>query len=1095
MHGGVAYLSTARLLPPPLPAEHLARPRVDDLLDVAAASPLTAIVAGPGYGKSTALAAWAAERRLCWYTCSPGDARLPSLLQGLTAALRSRVPTMPPELGAAVRGAAGPDADDVDRADALAALLAEAVDSASGDTLHLILDGTDAVPADSPGGRLLASLVQQGSAALRLVLSARSALPLDITRMVRRGEATEVTGQALAFTADETAALLRLIGVADRELAEAVHGATAGWPAAVRLVAEVLRDRPATDVHAVLGRLHAPGGRLHGLLDEEVLGRDRPDRRDLVRHLALLPRVNVALCEHLGVVDAAARLAELERFGILLDHEDADGWFSLAPVVRDAVRVGFPLPEEERRDLAQQAASWLVTATRTREALQVLEEGGVDDALADFLAEHGSQLVAQGACTDVVSAASRLPDRLHSPGVRLVESHARQVLGDWQGALDGFSTVAGSEGPLSAGLAWRMGLIYHFRGELDAALETYQRGFADTDPAHRVDRAHLLGWAGTANWLRGDLEVCRRLGNEAFALARAAGDASALAIAHTTLALVAAADGDRRANEAHYVRALAAAEEAGDVLQLLRIRCNRGSRRLEEGAYGEAVAELEVGLRLAETSGFAALHGITLCNRGGARLRLGRLEEAAADYEAARARYQRIDSRMVSYALGGLGDVHRTRGDLALARAAYEEAVDVAEAAGDAQGLIPALAGLARVVVGDDPAAATELAERAVTGSGALSEVEARLAAGWVALARQNRESAEAHAKAAEAAARGRRDRAGLAESLELEALAASDPGAHAGRLDEAAAIWRQLGDPIGTARSTLAAAQLDRGGRRQDAARARRRLRELGVSTRAAEVAGTLREVEAHLASDVEIGVLGGFAVRRRGVTVPHTAWQSRKARELVKILLARRGRPTPREQLLELLWPDEDPVRTSNRLSGLLSVGRAVFDPHKQEDPDRFLTADRHTIGLDFSHITVDVEAFLETASEGLSLREHEPERARELLVEAEAAYTGDAFEEDPYEDWAIPLREEGRATYVAVARALAADAAAVGDADRTTRYLLRVLERDPYDERAHLELIRALVAGGRHGEARRSYRTYTARMDELGVSPEPFTSAAGR
>jgi DNA-binding SARP family transcriptional activator len=46
------------------------------------------------------------------------------------------------------------------------------------------------------------------------------------------------------------------------------------------------------------------------------------------------------------------------------------------------------------------------------------------------------------------------------------------------------------------------------------------------------------------------------------------------------------------------------------------------------------------------------------------------------------------------------------------------------------------------------------------------------------------------------------------------------------------------------------------------------------------------------------------------------------------------------------------------------------------------------------------------------------------------------------------------------------------------------LRILERDPFDEAAHLELVSMLIQAARLGEARRAYRTYVARMRELGV-----------
>jgi DNA-binding SARP family transcriptional activator len=237
----------------------------------------------------------------------------------------------------------------------------------------------------------------------------------------------------------------------------------------------------------------------------------------------------------------------------------------------------------------------------------------------------------------------------------------------------------------------------------------------------------------------------------------------------------------------------------------------------------------------------------------------------------------------------------------------------------------------------------------------------------------------------------------------------------------------------------------------------------------------------------------LGRFRLLRRGEPVPITEWQSRKARELLKILVARRGRPTPRDLLMEALWPDQSPDRLASRLSVLLSTARAVLDPGKQQEPDHFLAADRSAIWIQTQHLVVDVERFLTAAFEALELRRAGDPDAGPRLAAAEAAYTGDFLEEDAYEDWATGLREEARAAYTEVARALAEDTAALGDADAATRYYLRVLERDPYDEPAHLGLVSTLEAAGRHGEARRAFRAYCARMDSIGIESAPFPGLA--
>jgi DNA-binding SARP family transcriptional activator len=239
---------------------------------------------------------------------------------------------------------------------------------------------------------------------------------------------------------------------------------------------------------------------------------------------------------------------------------------------------------------------------------------------------------------------------------------------------------------------------------------------------------------------------------------------------------------------------------------------------------------------------------------------------------------------------------------------------------------------------------------------------------------------------------------------------------------------------------------------------------------------------------SAAAIVTLGRFAVLRDGRPVPPSEWQSRKARDLLKLLIACRGRPAPRERVLETLWPDEDPARTSNRLAVALSILRTVLDP---EGRRRHAIVRSHggALSLDPGGVAVDVERFLRLADTALSLvRSGRRAEAEEWLEAARAAYTGDFLEEHPYDDWAVPLREEARASFLAVLAALA-ETAPFADA---VRHRLRILEHDPYDEEALLGLVDTLVAGGRLGEARRVHMLYVRRLQRIGVRPAPFPAA---
>jgi DNA-binding SARP family transcriptional activator len=193
-----------------------------------------------------------------------------------------------------------------------------------------------------------------------------------------------------------------------------------------------------------------------------------------------------------------------------------------------------------------------------------------------------------------------------------------------------------------------------------------------------------------------------------------------------------------------------------------------------------------------------------------------------------------------------------------------------------------------------------------------------------------------------------------------------------------------------------------------------------------------------------------------------------------------------------MEALWPEQDPRALSNRLSVALSTLRGVLDPEARHASDHFVSTSGDALVLQLGNVDVDVEAFLKQAGRGLSLWDGgRADEARPRLEAAEAAYVGDFLEEDRYEEWAAPLREEARAVYLALAAALGDIAEASRQPDTAIRYRLRILERDPYDERAHLGLVTAQLRAGRHGEARRTYRDYVARMKAIGVEATTFPS----
>jgi DNA-binding SARP family transcriptional activator len=559
-------------------------------------------------------------------------------------------------------------------------------------------------------------------------------------------------------------------------------------------------------------------------------------------------------------------------------------------------------------------------------------------------------------------------------------------------------------------------------------------------------------------------------------------------------AMVAAADGDRIANDWNYVRALQHAERAADPLQVARIRSNRGSRLLEEGDYRAALAELDIAVRHADLGGYGAVLALALSNRGEVKTRIGRLDEARTDLGLAIDLLQRQGSRLVAYPMTVLARLFLVRGDVEQARSACERALAMSGPTGDRQVTIVARMLLALALGDREPDEAWESAQAAaIDASGSLNVAEAWVVVGKLALARGMPDDArDAAARAAEHA-RTRGDRWALAGAIEVEALADPADMTRRSRLLEARALYDELGCPVDVARIEVHLAALDHAGvaagRLRAVTEVAHRVGARALSSRADQL---LRAIEHHDEPPLRAIVLGAFAVTRNGDVVPNTAWQSRKARDLFKMLLTRRGRPLPREQAMERLWPDDDDPRLANRLSVAVATVRAVLDPDKHFDAEHFVKADGDSLRLDIEHVELDVDRFLVAADAALvEHRRGDGEAATGMLASTEAMYTGDVLEDDPYVDWHVALREEARAAYLAVAAALADRRIAGDDPDAAIRLLLRLLEHEPYDETSHLRLVALLSGAGRHGEARRRFQHYVDRMRELELEPRSFSA----
>jgi len=260
------------------------------------------------------------------------------------------------------------------------------------------------------------------------------------------------------------------------------------------------------------------------------------------------------------------------------------------------------------------------------------------------------------------------------------------------------------------------------------------------------------------------------------------------------------------------------------------------------------------------------------------------------------------------------------------------------------------------------------------------------------------------------------------------------------------------------------------------------------GVEDSAAAVLSTLESGREH-AADIRpaetgvpsIRVLGSFEVVALDGGVAR--WQSRKARELLKILVARRGAAIERETAMDLLWPGMAPQQVANRFAVAATTVRRALDPHSMRPSNTYLETQGNLVRLRIEDIDVDAECFLAEVQNALADTTTASVRA-ERLAAALQLYRGDALADETHALWAERLHREVQSAYFAASHALAETAGQCGDHLTRADVYRRILAVDRFDQRAHEGLIESLGLLGAHGQVAAARDDYAKRMGELGI-----------
>jgi len=244
------------------------------------------------------------------------------------------------------------------------------------------------------------------------------------------------------------------------------------------------------------------------------------------------------------------------------------------------------------------------------------------------------------------------------------------------------------------------------------------------------------------------------------------------------------------------------------------------------------------------------------------------------------------------------------------------------------------------------------------------------------------------------------------------------------------------------------------------------------------ADVQELRRHLVQRFAKPLLIRTFGSLAIHRGAWSSTEVPIGRRRTRLLLGLLVANLDSGLTRDQVIDRLWPDADPSAAVNSLNQTVFQLRRLFEPgYREGDHPQYLVSTVDVVQLNRELVTTDL-AEIRRLRQGLVEPREVASRvaiARELVDFVRGEYLADL----KYEDWVstsqLSVHAEVRAALLPIAQG--------GSSGPTDDWALKagcaLAAIDPFDETAHVAMIRHLAATGRRIQARSLAGDFSKRL----------------
>jgi LuxR family transcriptional regulator, maltose regulon positive regulatory protein len=392
----------SQLFPPRLRKNVLKRPRLEQQFSLAVDFPLTIVLAGTGYGKSTALASMP-DWKLSWYTIAESDKDPLLFLVHLLSAFgeygEKAFTLLETNHGLITPSALNP--------------LINALSESLQDEKVLVLDDFHHVSEVVEIWELIKTLVDRCPPHLHVILATRKMPEYpDINRWRIKGSMNTIGAGDLAFTVDEVESLFRDLYLypITNEQAKQLTTNTEGWTIALQMVWQSLQSGIAPDLNSAMSNLPGTYDRLFDYLAPEVLSRQPAYLQRFLLETSILRQMDGSICDALlDTHDSGDILKHLHEIGLFVDHVGEDS-YRYQRLFQDFLQNQVGRDYNGKITLHHKAAQVYEEAGQSEETLFHLLEAGDYDIAADLIEKIGDDLILAGRQDSLIDWLKRFPE-------------------------------------------------------------------------------------------------------------------------------------------------------------------------------------------------------------------------------------------------------------------------------------------------------------------------------------------------------------------------------------------------------------------------------------------------------------------------------------------------------------------------------------------------------------------------------------------------------------------------------------------------------------------------------------------------------------